>query len=416
MPILDKYVDPGQCGGLKNTSIQHYLVKLLDFVHRGLDRRTPHAVVLAALDLSKAYNRGDHQKVLEDLFDMQTPNWLIALLFSYLSQRSLVLKYQKTQSRPKELPGGFGAGTWLGGFLFIVKFNGICLRPPVPRPITGNATIQLKYIDDSTKAATINLKSSLIPDPISRPFPLQYHERTGMILNPLENILQEELDRFSKEVCESNLVINDKKSLIMMCNPSKNYDFPPEFKVGHSNSLEVKSSLKILGVMVQDDLRWGEQVTQMSKKASRKIWVMRRMKTLGLDEKTICNFWKAEGRVHLEAASVVWSSGLTVHQSRQLQRVEHRAVAAFSDRREDPAISCLRLGLQPLANRRQKLALKFAKQTVSKSRHSDLFTRLENPHEGRGTVKREWREPKCRTRRHMKSALPYLTRLMNGEQ
>ena len=157
-------------------------------------------------------------------------------------------------------------------------------------------------------------------------------------------------------------------------------------------------------------------MTQMSKKASRKIWVMRRMKTLGLDEKTICNFWKAEGRVHLEAASVVWSSGLTVQQSRQLQRVEHRAVAAFSDRREDPAISCLRLGLQPLANRRHKLALKFAKQTVSKSRHSDLFTRLENPHEGRGTVKREWREPKCRTRRHMKSALPYLTRLMNGEQ
>ena len=47
MPILEKHVDPNQCGGLKNTSIQHYLVKLLDFVHRGLDKRTPHAVVLA---------------------------------------------------------------------------------------------------------------------------------------------------------------------------------------------------------------------------------------------------------------------------------------------------------------------------------------------------------------------------------
>ena len=61
-----------------------------------------------------------------------------------------------------------------------------------------------------------------------------------------------------------------------------------------------------------------------------------------MDEKTICNFWKAEGRVHLEAASVVWTSGLTVQQSRQLQRVEHRAVAAFSERREDPKISCRR--------------------------------------------------------------------------
>ena len=154
----------------------------------------------------------------------------------------------------------------------------------------------------------------------------------------------------------------------------------------------------------------------MTKKASRKIWVLRRMKKLGIDEQTICNFWKAEGRVHLEAGAVAWTSSLTVQQSRHLQRVEHRAVAAFSERREDPKISCKRLGLQPLAERRQKLALKFAKRTISKSRHGDLFTKLEKPHEGRGGLKREWKEPHCRTRRHLKSALPYLTRLLNGEQ
>ena len=130
MPILEKIIDPNQCGGLKNTSIQHYLIKLLEFVHSGIDKKTPHAVVMAALDLSKAYNRGDHSKVLEDLFDMHTPGWLLALLFSYLSDRKLVLKYQKTEASPRALPGVFGAGTWMGGFLFIVKFNGICLRPP----------------------------------------------------------------------------------------------------------------------------------------------------------------------------------------------------------------------------------------------------------------------------------------------
>ena len=76
----------------------------------------------------------------------------------------------------------------------------------------------------------------------------------------------------------------------MMCNPSKIHDFPPEFSVGNSEHLEARSSLKILGVMVQNDLRWGEQVENMVKKASRNIWVLRRMKKLGLDEKTICNF------------------------------------------------------------------------------------------------------------------------------
>ena len=286
LPLVDQYLDPGQCGGLKNTSIQHYLIKLLDFIHKGLDQRTPHAVVVAAIDLSKAYNRGSHQLVIEDLHNMHVPNWILSLLCSYLSSRSLVLKYQGTEAAPRQLPGGFGAGTWLGGFLFIVKFNGICMRPPVPRQLTGNSAMQVKYIDDSTKAATINLKSSLIPDNESRPLPLNYYERTKMIINPSENILQDELNKFHVEVTANKLVINEKKSQIMVCNPSKTITFPPEFSIGPSGILEVKPVLKILGIQIQNDLKWGAQVEQMVTKASSKIWMLRRMKQLGVDERT----------------------------------------------------------------------------------------------------------------------------------
>ena len=48
------------------------------------------------------------------------------------------------------------------------------------------------------------------------------------------------------------------------------------------------------------------------------------------------------------------------------------------------------------------------------SRHQDLFTKLDNPHLTRGGGK-VWREPPCRTKRHLHSALPHLTRLLNGE-
>ena len=137
LPIVDPYLDPGQCGGLKNTSVNHYLVKLLNFIHTAVDQPTPTAVVLAALDLSKAYNRGDSM-VIEDLYDMHVPGWLLAIICSYLSNRTMILKYQQAVSTQRSLPGGYGAGTWLGGFLFIIKFNGICLRPPIPRPLSGN--------------------------------------------------------------------------------------------------------------------------------------------------------------------------------------------------------------------------------------------------------------------------------------
>ena len=55
LPVINEYLDPGQCGGLKKTSITHYLVKLLDFVNSTLDSRTPHCAVLCTEDLSKAY-------------------------------------------------------------------------------------------------------------------------------------------------------------------------------------------------------------------------------------------------------------------------------------------------------------------------------------------------------------------------
>ena len=54
LPIVGPYIDPCQYG-LKGASISHYLFKLLQFIHEHLDLRDPHAVVLATVDLSKAF-------------------------------------------------------------------------------------------------------------------------------------------------------------------------------------------------------------------------------------------------------------------------------------------------------------------------------------------------------------------------
>ena len=88
--------------------------------------------MLNSENLSKAYNRGSHMIVIDDLYSMHTPKWLLAVLFSYLTSRSMLLKYQNTISSSRSLPGGFGQGVWLGGILFIIKFYRACQRPPIP--------------------------------------------------------------------------------------------------------------------------------------------------------------------------------------------------------------------------------------------------------------------------------------------
>ena len=59
LSIIKPYLDPNQCG-LKGSSISHYLIKLLHFIHSTLDMKNPHAVLSAYIDLSKAFNRVDH--------------------------------------------------------------------------------------------------------------------------------------------------------------------------------------------------------------------------------------------------------------------------------------------------------------------------------------------------------------------
>ena len=102
---LEPFIDPGQCGGLKSSSITHYLVMLRNFIHIKLDKNEPHAVLLAMFNLEKAFNRVSHKLVIQDLADMKVPGWLLLILISYLTNRSMFMRYDGSSSSMKLLPG-----------------------------------------------------------------------------------------------------------------------------------------------------------------------------------------------------------------------------------------------------------------------------------------------------------------------
>ena len=243
LPIIEPYLDPGQCGGLKGLSVSHYLIKLLDFVHINWDKRQPYAVLATCVDLSRAFNRVDHSLVVQDLFDMHTPSWLLKVIISYLSNRSMILTYNGEASKRKLLPGGGPQGAHLGGLIFIVKYNGAFLRPPVPRnifgPIKTSQAMAVKFIDDGSVAVNINLKTCLAPDPAQRPAPLNYHERTCSVLPTDNNLLQCYLDDAERFTVNNKMKINPEKKKIISFNKSKKFDFPPELKLSDGKILKV---------------------------------------------------------------------------------------------------------------------------------------------------------------------------------
>ena len=49
---------------------------------------------------------------------------------------------------------------------------------------------------------------------------------------------------------------------------------------------------KILGQFFQNDLGWGLQIEHMVKKSLKKIWMLGRMRQVGVDQPTIASYWK----------------------------------------------------------------------------------------------------------------------------
>ena len=203
----------------------------------------------AMIDLSKAFNRVDHTLVIEDLHNMKCPAWLIKIIISYLTKRTLKVTFNGAEADPKTLQSGSGQGCLLGGILFIVKFNGIRMRPKIQRPILSDKnSLQVKYFDDATAATAINLKTQLCPDPIQRSRPLNWYEKDQLILPSHQNELQKYFIDFEKFAQENHFVINQKKTKVILFNMSHKYIFPPEVQLSSSYILEVVSDAKILGV------------------------------------------------------------------------------------------------------------------------------------------------------------------------
>ena len=149
------------------------------------------------------------------------------------------------------------------------------------------------------------------------------------------------------------------------------------------------------------------------------MWSIIRMKILDLDPLLILDVYVKEVRSVLELAVPAWHSGLTIKQSKDIERVQRVALyIILSDNitgkcEFDYDMSLVVLGLEPLYIRREKLSLTFAKKSL-KSRHSDMFEEQTRIYDTR-QVKNAFSEHNSNTKRCFKSPLNYLTRLLNEE-
>ena len=134
---------------------------------------------------------------------------------------------------------------------------------------------------------------------------------------------------------------------------------------------------------------------------------------MDIDIHTMFDVYIKEVRSLLELAVPVWHSGLTKHQSKDIERIQKIAFKIIlGPLYETYTQSCIYLETETLEQRRIKICLKFARKNLKSE--NCLFKKFTKNLNTRQSAKLVC-EYKCRTSRYRKSSLPYLAKLLNDK-
>ena len=279
-------------------------------------------------------------------------------------------------------------------------------------PVTKAKSEKVKFLDDGTVAVSVNLKTSLVWDPVVRARPRSFHEQTGHILPPEHNLLQYYISDTERFVTENKMKINKQKTKIISFTKSRKWKFPPELTFSDGTEIERVPVMKLVGVMISQDCKWGPNTAYICGKARAKLWILRRMLKMELDMFQLFDVYTKEIRSILEMAVPVWHSGLTKQQSADIENVQKIALKIILQAKYVAyELACKFFDTDSLENRRSRLCHKYATKNL-KSDHSfftkkQVYTNARN----KSDIVRNF---KCNFGRFEKSSLPYLARLLNS--
>ena len=352
-------------GGIPGCSIEHYIVKMFHFILSKMDGVSDSAVLAVPVDYSKAYNRMLHSDILCNLVDLNVPPCATKLIRSYLSSRSMCVRYMGATSTFQSCPGGGPQGGLLTGVLFCLQVNkagspcplpelpsfgleghhtpaihptqsntehpssrqvslqGPTLRPIPPqeenRPLCHKKENLHKksYIDDLTLLEKISLSQLIQKYRIMGP--LDFHDRFNLALPPDKSILQHQLQDLVRFTKEHSMVLNSKKTKCMPFVNSLTKDFMPQLSIEPGNHLEVIYQLKLVGVVLTSDMTWNAQINYTVNRVSRTLWQLVIFKQLGASQEKLKTFYILKIRSILMFASVCFHSSLTSEMSQKLE-------------------------------------------------------------------------------------------------
>ena len=301
----------------KGFGCQSTLLRLLEDWRKALDNNECVAAIF--MDLSKAFDCLPHELLVAKLRAYGLSEEAVKLLDSYLSDRSQQIRLGPHTSTWERIFKGIPQGSILGPLLFNVFINDIFYF--VVYSIIHN------YADDNT---------------------LSY---THKDFNFLRNVLQEDslilIQWFDRNFMEAN---PDKFQAI--CVGKQMHDNIDSFQIGNTN-IKCEDNVTLLGVNIDFMLKFDDHVSDICKKASKQLAVLKRLGRFLIKQGklVIYNSFIASNFSYCPLAWHFCSSSST----NKLEKIQERALRfIFDDHSSSLHELLLKSNTQPLHVRRLK--------------------------------------------------------------
>ena len=150
----------------------------------------------------------------------------------------------------------------------------------------------------------------------------------------------------------------------------------------------------------------------MTRKAYQNLWMLRRLKKLGAENDVLLDLFEKRIRCHLEYVVPVWQGSITKIEKQNIERVQKVALhIILGDQYTGYSDALKNVGFSDLESRRISMCQKFAKHASRHKKHKYWFKTKPNR---RTRPNLKYYLPIVRTERLRKSAIPYMTNLLNS--
>ena len=187
----------------------------------------------------------------------------------------------------------------------------------------------------------------------------------------------------------------------------------PQLELGN-HELELVEEMRVLGVIMQSNMKWTANTEHIVTKAFKKLWVVRRLKGLGAQTEELVDIYVKQVRSILELAVPAWHGAITQGEREDIERVQKGALHVILGAKYESYSKALKLvNLEDLESRRNKLCSKFAKKAEKHVKHHKWF----KPKPKICTRQKQVKYCKivARTGRLKNSPISFLTNLLNND-